>query len=302
MELTKWTKRAVCVLAVGLGLVGCGSGGATSDTATGESANLTLAKIDTTNQQKVTAALFDSVDITTPKLPSIGDTSSVGSTKLASAPQEQLSKMLPNYKSLNIATGDPYTCSEGGSISSNVSGEVSTIAYDNCKEAGVTINGNVKLSYNEATKEITYMMSDYSMVSQNSEYTTSSTTFTIAAGVIKYTATGTSTVDGTTVEFNNYSYTLSLVDNKVNISIDGSVKADCLGNWVTVKTNQVMQLSDNSCPTAGDIEVQGDNSKLRVQFKNDKSIDIYVNDTLSQEYLNCDELPESSGICGEILL
>lgn len=34
--------------------------------------------------------------------------------------------------------------------------------------------------------------------------------------------------------------TLTRLDNKVNISINGSIKTACLGNWVTVKTNEMM--------------------------------------------------------------
>lgn len=66
-----WNKKILAVSAamiVGVLMTGCG-GDSTSSVS--EATNLTLTKIDTTNQDKVTAALFDSVDITTPQLPSI---------------------------------------------------------------------------------------------------------------------------------------------------------------------------------------------------------------------------------------
>jgi hypothetical protein len=141
-------------------------------------------------------------------------------------------------------------------------------------------------------------MSEYSIIGEGINYTTPATTYTISADTISYTATGEATIDGQNVAFDKYKYTLRRVDNKVNVSIDGSIKTACLGNWVTVKTNEVMQLSDTDCPIAGDFEVQGDNSKLRVKFSSDKSVDVYLNDALVEEYSSCNELPDSSSVCG----
>lgn len=294
MELSQWTKRVAFIVSVGIGLVGCGGGGNTNSTVTSESTNLTLTNIDTTNQQKVTAALFDSVDITTPQLPSI--TTNAGGLSKASAP---LLKAVAGQEPLkSISSGEPYSCSEGGGISSSYADGVSTITYDSCQEGNITINGQVKMSYNESTGVITYAMSEYSIISEGVKYTTPTTTYTISSDMISYTATGEATIDGQSVTFDNYHYTLSRVDNKVNVSIDGSIKTACLGNWVKVKTNEVMQLSDTDCPTAGDLEVQGENSKLRVKFSSDKSVDVYLNDALVKEYGNCNELPDSSNVCG----
>ena len=294
MELRQWTKRVAFVLSVGIGLAGCGNEDTTNSAATSESANLTLASIGTANQQKVTATLFDSIDITTPQLPSIS--TDTGGLAKVSAP---LFKAVPGQEPLkSIAAGEPYSCSEGGSISSSYADGVSTITYENCQEAGATINGQVKMSYNESTGVITYAMSEYSIISEGVNYTTPATTYTISSDTISYTATGEATIDGQTVSFDKYSYTLSRVNNTVNVSIDGSIKTACLGNWITVKTNEVMQLSDTDCPTAGDFEVQGENSKLRVKFSSDKSVDVYLNDALVEEYSNCNELPDSSSVCG----
>jgi hypothetical protein len=294
VELVQWTKRVAFIVSVGIGLAGCGSGGTTNSTATSESTNLTLSKIDATNQKKVTAALFDSVDITTPQLPSI-TTNTDGFSKVLVPLLKAVSGQEP-LKS--ISSGEPYSCSESGSIVSIYADGVSTITYDNCKEANTTIDGQVKMSYNESTGLITYTMSDYSINGEGISYTTPATTYMISSDTISYTATGEATIDGQSVAFDNYRYTLSRVDNKVNISIDGSIKTACLGNWVTVKTNEVMQLSDTDCPTAGDFEVQGENSKLRVKFSSDESVDVYLNDALAEEYGNCNELPDSSSVCG----
>lgn len=290
------TKKILILLsAIGLSamMTACG-GGSNNNTVVSESNNLSLVTIDSTNQKQATAVLFDSIDITTPQLPSIS-TDTGGLAKI-SAP---LLKAVPGQEPLkSILAGDSYICSEGGSVSSGYVDGVSTITYDNCQEAGTTINGQIKMSYNESTGVITYEMGEYSIISEGINYTTPATTYTISSDTISYTATGEATIDGQSIVFDKYHYTLSRVDNKVNISIEGSVKTACLGNWVTVKTNEVMQLSDNDCPTAGDFEVQGENSKLRVKFGSDKSVDVYLNDSLVEEYGNCNELPDSSGVCG----
>lgn len=288
----KKTLSIMTALGVSFILVACGESSSSGDTSTEDS--LSLTKIDGSNQKQATAILFDSIDITTPQLPSIS-TDGGGLAKVSTPLLKAISGQEP-LKS--ISAGESYSCSEGGSISSSYANGISTITYDNCQEANTTINGQVKMSYNESTGVITYTMSEYSIISEGVNYTTPATTYTISSDTISYTATGEVTVDGQSVVFDNYKYTLSRVDNNVNVSIDGSIKTACLGNWITVKTNEVMQLSDTDCPTAGDFEVQGDSSKLRVKFSSDKSVDVYLNDALVEEYGNCNELPDSSSVCG----
>lgn len=290
---TKRILGIIATLGVSAVITACG-GGSSSNTIASQSNNLALATIDNNNQKQATAVLFDSIDITTPQLPSIS--TDAGGLSKVSAPL--FKAVSPQEPLKSISAGESYSCSEGGSISSNYADGVSTITYENCQEANTTINGQVKMSYNEPTGVITYAMSEYSITSEGVNYTTPATIYTISADTISYTATGEATIDGQSVTFDKYRYTLNRVDNKVNVSIDGSIKTACLGNWVTVKTNEVMQLSDTDCPTAGDFEVQGENSKLRVKFSSDKSVDVYLNDALVEEYGNCNELPDSSSVCG----
>ena len=293
MKIYKKTLTLVTALGLSGMMTACG-GGSNSNTVVSESSSLLLTIIDSNNHKQATAILFDSIDITTPQLPSIS--ADAGGLAKVSAP---LFKAVPGQDPLkSISAGDSYNCSEGGNINSSYADGTSTITYDNCQEAGTIINGQVKMFYNESSGVITYTMSEYTINSEGINYTTPATTYTISSDTINYTATGEATIDGQSVAFDNYSYSLSHVDNTVNISIDGSIKTACLGNWVTVKTNEVMQLSNNDCPSAGDFEVQGDNSKLRVKFSSDKSVDVYLNDALVEEYSSCNELPDSSSVCG----
>ena len=126
MNQRKQYKKATTLLAaltIALTIVGCGGGSST--TTSNESTNLPQTKIDTNNQKQVLATLFDSIDNVTPQLPSSASTSSDDSIQLANT---ALAKILPNYKSLS-ATSEPYTCSEGGSISASADGSDSIINY-----------------------------------------------------------------------------------------------------------------------------------------------------------------------------
>ncbi|MFT7879762.1 MAG: hypothetical protein ABXS91_05125 [Sulfurimonas sp.] len=274
-------------------ITGCGNGESSIITSN-ETNSLSQVKIDSTNQDKVSAALFDSVDITTPQLPTITTDASSASTKLST----MMTTLTAQSSVKTVSTVEPYSCSDGGSINSSYADGISTITYDQCQEKGTTINGQVEMSYNDSTGVISYMMSEYSISSDGTEYTTPATTYTISSDTISYTATGEATIDGQSIAFDHYSYSLTLVENKVNVSIDGSIKTACLGNWVTVKTNEAMHFTESDCPTAGDFEVQGEGSKLRVKFAADKSVDVYLNDALVQEYSDCNELPDSTSVCG----
>lgn len=298
MNKKQWNNKAVTLLvALGIGTMMLGCGGGSSDPVTNSGTDtLSLVQIDASNQQQVLAILFDSEDAIAPQLPTVGTLSDRGSLQLANAEDRQV---LPNYKSLSLSSAvEPYTCSEGGSISTSVSGQVSVITYNNCQEAGTTINGQIQATFNEVAQEATYTMTDFSMKNEYMTYTTSATTATISENSMSYTTTGHITQDGNTIEFKDYGHTLSYVGSSVNISINGSIKSTCLGDWITIKTNQVLQITENDCPIAGEIEVQGANSKLGIKFSEDQSIDVFIDDALVQEYTNCHELPETAGVCG----
>jgi len=224
--------------------------------------------------------------ITTPKLPTLGTASDESESPLA--------KILPNYKTLSKTTSGDYSCSEGGSLSSSMEGSVSTILYENCQEAGATINGTVTLSYDESSKEITYGMKDYSILTSTGEYSVEDTTYVVSASLIKYTVSGETTHNGTNLNFDDYSYVLSLIENRVNISINGSLMTESLGNWITIKTNAAMQVSDNTCPTSGNIDIQGEDSILNITFLNDKGIEERLDGTVVEVYESCEMLPKLS--------
>jgi len=281
MNQIKKPLTLIATLGISLVLTACGGGSSTTEST---ASTLPLAKIDASNQEAVTAALFDSVDITTPRLP-VADAAADESSLLA--------KVLPNATATaSVSDGEAVNCTQGGTLTSSLLDNISVITYEGCKESNTTVNGEIKISYDNTAKEITYTLSDYSLVSGHESYTTPSTVYKVSAASVSYTTTGKVVSGETTTEFDNYRYSLNLVENKVAISIDGYVKPQSLENWIALKTNNVMQVAEDTCPLSGNLEAQGDTSKLGVTFANDKSVDVMLNGTLAQEYENCEGLPQ----------
>ena len=243
--------------------------------------------ITTSNQSAVSALVFNSIDSATPQMPKSSTTTQSSSS---------LSILLPNYTTLQAPpTVDTfYTCSDGGDITYTASN--SNYEYNDCMVSGVKTDGTIKVDYNATKGEIIYTLSDYSFISAKKEYRTSATSYTISQGKINYSSTGTTIVEGKTTSFKNYDYSLILLNNQINISINGYIKANNLGEWVNVKTTQSLQLNDKTCPTAGEILVTGKNSKLKLAFSPDKSIDLFLNATLTQEFIDCNEMPVVGGL------
>lgn len=279
MNLKQLKKALTYTLMISLGL--------TITACSGDGNSNASFNINSSNKAEVIAALFDSIDTTTPQLPS---------SKSISNTQDPLAELLSNYDitSTSDSYNTPYTCEDGGSISYDV--DRSTIIYSYCQESGVTTNGEVKVSYDEVEKKISYILSDYTLTSETKEYSTSSTSYTISNGHISYSSTGKVTQDDTTTEFDGYNYNLSLVDGKLNIAMDGSIKTTALGDWVNIQTDNAIRFNDNTCPSSGDIEIQGSSSNLKVAFKNDKSIDILLNGELDNSYRDCSEIPALVGV------
>lgn len=281
MTLIKGSKKIAYLSMIGLlFIIGCSSGD--------ESATLPSININESNQKQVLAVLFDSIDNATPQLPLDTNTSS------SDMPQLPSSQLLSNHQAaISVKNDVTENCSDGGMIYTSEDDGKSIISYEDCQEAGTTTNGEVSVSYDESTQVVTYILTDYTLKTDDKEYMTSLTSYKLSAGHIAYSSTGKMTFDGETTEFNKYDYTLDIVDNKLNISVNGSVKTTSLGGWVSIKTDKAIQISD-TCPTVGEVEVRGNSSKLKVQFKSDASLDVYLNSTLIDQYADCNNLPDSS--------
>jgi len=281
-------------------MAGCGSGGSKTDTlpATGlngvsntANSNADISTVDAelqitiSNQKKLTAVVFDSIDITTPKFPTISETENGGNSKL--------SKALSYFNNIAKQGKEIYQCKDGGTIATILESEnLSTVTYDNCIESDSTINGQIQLVYDPTAETVTYKLTDYTMSNSSSKYFTATTSYTVSSSGITYTTTGVSTEGSKILEFDKYHYTLNLNETSVDISISGALKSSTVENWIKIGTNKPLNLQSSTCPQSGNIDISGDNSSLNITFESDKSVKVSVDNKLVQEYPDCDQLPQ----------
>jgi hypothetical protein len=220
--------------------------------------------IDANNEAFVVSTLLESIDIATPQLPS---------TEIKSNDNSELAKLLPSYPNYYAPeiVNDAYSCVESGSISYQT--DKSTIIYDNCQENGTLTNDKLKVTKDETNGATTYELTDYKLVSDKKEYSTSCTSYTVKSGSISFTSKGETKVNDLTIYFKDYHYDLTLENEKLDISIKGLVSSSESDKWFEVKTNTNMQFYHSACPISGEIEVVGDNSSLNLIFRNDQSSD-----------------------------
>ncbi len=254
--------------------------------------------IDTSNSEAVGATIFESSDLTVPFLTS--EYSDI--TTAVAKPLEKIAmkyKKSMSSKSNMIGESGSDGCTGGGSMSYTDDGSYRVVTYSGCKESDYTVNGKIALSYDYTVGDHNYTFTNYSITGDFGYYKVSSATLTLTSTVFEYTATGTSSIDGDTAEFNNYSYKMTGISSaSMSLSINGTVKRGCLGKWVTITTTSpILMNSSYSCPIDGDITVAGNGTSLKMIFNTDMTISLYLDNVIIQEYENCDEIPIYTGIC-----
>ena len=104
-----------------------------------------------------------------------------------------------------------------------------------------------------------------------------------------------------TIYYKNFTQNFNKADSSYIISTNFEVKASCQSTWTKVTTLSPMRGSlYKSCPTAGLIQAQKDNTTTNIQINPDTSIDVIDTATKQkiEHYPNCQAIP-SSDICAE---
>ncbi|UFS62740.1 hypothetical protein LOH54_01100 [Sulfurimonas sp. HSL-3221] len=262
---------------VSLAFIGCNSG---------DSDHQASVNIDTSNQQLLVATLFDSIDSTTPQLPSVKETKTPDPSSMSYAEALASIKGESDSKKETVST-----CSGGGMIYSNGSEGSAELSYENCVEGTTTTNGKITVIYDDTTGSVSYTLSDYSLENSSTSYKTPKTTYTLSSGHIAYVTSGERTIDGKKVEFDQYKYALDIVGDTMRIAVNGYLKTDAVGDWMGVKTEKAMQFKEGVCPDSGDMALLGSGSTLELKFSEDHSIGLYLNDELTKSFGDCNVLP-----------
>jgi hypothetical protein len=187
------------------------------------------------------------------------------------------------------ATTQVIPCNGGGEqrmTTSNIdpsSGEMPTsidfnMIFDRCKN---TQNGSE--SFINGTLKMTIELNQSDPSASNSNYT-----FKISSA---YFIERINKDKSERVDIKDYEVSSTGNQDKVSMEIKGSFKeSSCLDQWINVKTvRPIVMLTNNTCPTAGQMSMTVSQSTTTITYNTDQSIDISGNGT-SQHYDNCNDL------------
>ena len=290
------------IVVLSFGITGCGGGSSSSDD--GAPVESKLVTITEENSEQVIEAVFGSMDIgdgfqNVPSFKSVDTTQSAPMLKSIEIPA--LKKVLSTSKSLNTIA-ESRTCSESGSVSYDGSETSATVTFNNCTESGITMNGTLAFTTNNEGTSGTLTYTNFSITQdENNKVVYSSATATFNLNEIGYTVDMSMTINGYVVasgertDFDNYRLTLAMDSNyNMSITINGSIKSDCIGGWVEITTNEAMVGNAyDDCPSAGQIVISGNASGLTVTFNANGSVD--VSGTVTNHYDSCNDL--DTGAC-----
>jgi hypothetical protein len=295
------------IVVLSFGVTGCGGGSSGDSTSTVPESNLIV--ITEENSEKVIETVFGSMDIrdgfeNVPLLKSVASAESAPMIKSIEAPT--FKTVLSTSRNLNtIAVSGTEQCSEGGTYSYNGNETSGTITFNNCIESGITINGSMSITSNNEGTSGTITFTNLSLIQDENNkivYTSVTATFNLNDNYdtvdMSMTINGYVVVSGERTDFDNYKLTLAMDSNyNTSITINGSVKSDCISGWVEIRTNEAMLWNAyDDCPSAGQIVIGGNASSLTIDFNVDGSVD--VSGSVSDHYNSCNDL--DTGVCGSL--
>jgi hypothetical protein len=286
-------------------VTGCG-GGSSSDAGADAPVESKLVTITEENSEQVIDAVFGSMDIgdgfeNVPSFKSVASVQSVPMLKSTEIPA--LKKVLSSSRNLNtVAESGTVECSGGGSYSYNGSKTSATFTFNSCTESGITMDGTLALTTNNEGTSGTLTYTNFSITQDENNkvvYSSATATFSFNDNYdvvdMSITINGYVVASGERTDFDNYRLILAMDNNyNMSITINGSIKSDCIGGWVEITTNEAMVGNAyDDCPSAGQIVISGNASSLTVTFNADGSVD--VSGAVTNHYDSCNDL--DTGAC-----
>ena len=264
------------LLCVGFMLIGCGGGGSTGNSGAGATNDIgtvgdgvptkPMATITNENAEDVLSLTFGGIDI-------------------VDVPRS-LALDGHNY----VSESGTKNCSGGGSFTYDGNAETGgTIIFSQCIENSETLNGTQIVLFDGDT--IHSELTNFSIKSLSSDTFIASSTldFNENTEALSMNLTGSSSLDGVTLDFENYN--LSGPGN--TFSVSGLIQSNFVLGWLEIETVVPIKNDDGvDCPIGGEIITKGNNSELRTVFNSDTSIQVFLNDAVFATYANCNELPK----------
>ena len=187
-----------------------------------------------------------------------------------------------------------------------------TITLNSCQEGTETQNGTFTIAFSGPLDNPTGLTFTTSSYSYSDTATNDSVTMTnvnmsitvptlsgeeITGGTFQLDGAISGTVDGDPInqEYDDFQLAFSSGTTGETLSISGSLKANCIGGWVTIATNTpVFVPTGADCPTEGEMTITSGDNTVKAVVASNSTIAIYFNDTLVQTYTNCEEV---DGLC-----
>jgi hypothetical protein len=301
--------------------VSCGGGG-------GDGGGMTPATLTTSNAGASMSAVSQAIGLLDPTISS-GNlvTASVSTGKPLNVLIDRmtaLSRTLTAGPATQATYHEgPVPCSGGGTMTMDVSWTGPdqpidihdivdlhmTVTANNCVESPTTINGTMSMTFMGPLD----MPTGFTLSALNSHFTDSTYPFDMtmsgfSVAIANLTADGgtatlngavTGTVDTEAIneEFRNLRIVYSEAGGQNGYSLSGSMKASCLGGWVTVSTPVTISGPIDTCPTAGRIVITSGDDTVNVVINPDSSIDVSFNTALVDTYADCNSL---TGVCAAL--
>lgn len=203
------------------------------------------------------------------------------------------------------STSYTYQCADSGYISYTAITDYSVaMNFNNCVESGILMNGTVKLTTNSTNTSVSFAFTNFLMTdgSTNSLYY-QSLTYALTLDPVTYeltsmsiSITGSLDNNGETAEFVNYRLSARLdADYNLYYNVSGYVTDPCTNAWIGMETLQEIKVDNgDTCPTQGQIRIDGNDSDIIVTFNSDASVD--VTGAIEAHYNSCTEISNSCAL------
>ena len=167
------------------------------------------------------------------------------------------------------------------------------VDFENCTNNGITIDGLIHYNTITDAKNLDAVATNLKVSKDDKEVFYEDATLKIQDGNISETLTGYAKDGNKSVTFKDFKIDIKKLSSLTKYSVDGALATSCIDNkWLDIKTTQDVEKNATlDCPTAGVVEIKGDdNSTIKAEYKNDQSINIYLDGNLTKTYSSCDEM------------
>jgi len=167
------------------------------------------------------------------------------------------------------------------------------VNFENCINDGITIDGLIHYNTIKDIKNFDAVATNLKVAKDDKEVFYENAILKVEDGNLSETLTGYAKDGNESVTFKDFKINVKKLSSLTKYSVDGALATSCIDDkWLDIKTTQDIEKNSTlDCPTAGVVEIKGDdNSTIKAEYKSDESINIYLDGNLTKTYSSCDEM------------